>query len=206
MNHRGYLPLALLGSSSQVLLSMPLNMVGRSFTVLRVADKLLIVPRLITHHRASKNAFITTAKAWTLPDSTSERGQLAVGELERGRAAKAEEERAARLQRMRTTQDERLAAKPRWRGERYHFAWEMGSRDWRGERCPVVDEEYPSMSDRNVTGSGTGNTKLSIHGHGYHLFTRACNIVTVNIFKCTTAFWGSRLGLFLLARQLGLAP
>ncbi len=54
--------------------------------------------------------------ARTLPDSTDDRGQVAVGE--RGKAAKAEEERAARLQRMRTTQHERLAAKPRCRGER----------------------------------------------------------------------------------------
>ncbi len=41
-------------------------------------------------------------KAWTLPDSIGERGQLAVG---RG-------ERDAQLQQMRTTQNERLAPSP----------------------------------------------------------------------------------------------
>ncbi len=58
------------------------------------------------------------------------------------------------------------------------------------------------MRDRNVTESGTGNTKLSIHGHGYYLFTEHSvqlheRIARVNVSKCTTGLCGSKLGLFL---------
>ncbi len=60
------------------------------------------------------------------------------------------------------------------------------------------------MRDHNVTENGTGNTKLSIHGHGYHVFTRAFtvheHIATVNVSICTAGFWGSRLVLFVHAR------